>query len=149
VGLELQPITLAEANQFVSEHHRHHGPTVGHKFSIAVNDGAKVVGVAIVGRPVSRHFDDGYTAEVNRCCTLGDKNAPSMLYAACWRACRAMGYKRLITYTLASESGGSLTASGWAVVGQTRGGSWNCKSRPRVDKGPTGPKTLWEVKQLS
>jgi len=145
--LELQPITLQEANRFVSSHHRHHGPTVGHKFSIGVSDGSRVVGVAIVGRPVARAFDNGYVAEVLRCCTLGDKNAPSMLYGACWRAARAMGYRRLITYTLKSESGGSLRASGWTTVGQTKGGSWNCPSRPRVDKASTEPKTLWEVRR--
>lgn len=70
-GLEIVPISLAEANAFVERNHRHHGPVTGHKFSVAVaNMGTgEVVGVAIVGRPVSRHLDDGWTLEVNRCCT--------------------------------------------------------------------------------
>lgn len=144
--LEIQPITFAEACTFITRHHRHHKPPQGHKFSIAVNDGQKVVGVCIVGRPVARHNDDGWTLEVTRCCTDGTKNAASALYAAAWRAARAMGYKRLITYTLRGEPGTSLKAAGMRVVGQTKGGSWNCPSRPRVDKHPTGPKVLWEVR---
>ena len=144
--LEIQPITFAEACTFVTMHHRHHKPPQGHKFSIAVNDRQKVVGVCIAGRPVARHNDDGWTLEVTRCCTDGTKNAASALYAAAWRAARAMGYKRLITYTLRDEPGTSLKAAGMRVVGQTKGGSWNCPSRPRVDKHPTGQKVLWEVR---
>ena len=83
--LDICPISLAEANTFVLEHHRHHKPVVGHKFSIGCTDGEKIVGVAIVGRPVSRYMDDGWTLEVNRCCTDGTRNVCSMLYAA---ACR-------------------------------------------------------------
>lgn len=98
MSLDIVPISLKEANQFVADHHRHHGTVTGHKFSIAVSDGVGIVGVAIVGRPVSRYLDDGWTLEVTRLCTDGTKNACSMLYAAAWRAARAMGYKKLITY---------------------------------------------------
>lgn len=143
--LELQPITYKEACDFIQKHHRHHLPPQGWKFGIAVNDGDKVVGVVTVGRPVARHFDDGWTLEVTRCCTDGTKNAASCLYGAACRAVKAMGYKRLITYTLQSEPGTSLKAAGWKKVWQTSGGSWDCKSRPRVDKHPTGQKTLWEA----
>jgi len=146
VSLHLQPITFSEASAFVTQHHRHHIPPVGHKFSIGLNDGHRVVGVVVVGRPVARGYDDGYTAEVTRCCVLDDvPNACSKLYAAAWRASRAMGYRRLITYTLASESGGAMIASGWRVVHEVRGRSWSCPSRPRVDKHPTEDKLLWEV----
>lgn len=143
--MELQPITFAEASRFVADHHRHHLPPVGHLFSVAVNDGTKIVGVAMIGRPVARGNQDGYTAEVTRCCTDGTKNAASMLYGAAWRAARALGYRRLITYTLASEPGTSLAAAGWRVVGSTPGRSWSCPSRPRVDTHPLGQKTIWEV----
>lgn len=95
--LEICPMTLKEANAYVEQHHRHHGPVAGHKFSIGLSDGEKIVGVAIVGRPVSRYLDDGWTLEVNRLCTDGTRNACSMLYAAAWRAARAMGYKRIVT----------------------------------------------------
>lgn len=107
--------------------------------------GGGCVGVVTVGRPVARRLDDGWTLEVTRNCTDGTKNAASFLYAAAWRACRALGFTRLITYTLKDETGVSLTAAGWRVVGQTSGRSWSCPSRPRVDKHPLGQKTLWEA----
>lgn len=144
--LHVVPCELSEANQYVSEKHRHHKPVVGHKFSLAVSDDEGTVrGVAIVGRPVARHRDDGWTLEVTRVCTDGTKNACSALYAACWRAARAMGYQRLGTYTLASETGVSLRAAGWQVIHKVDGQSWNRESRPRVDKHPTQDKLLWEV----
>ena len=144
--LELQPITFREAQEFIRLHHSHHLPPHGWKFGIAVNDGEKVVGVITIGRPIARHYDDGWTFEVTRCCTDGStKNAASMLYGAAWRAVKAMGYKRLITYTLIEEAGTSLAAAGWKAIYETRGGEWSCKSRPRVDKHPTGQKVLWEA----
>jgi hypothetical protein len=142
--LELQPITYREACDFIDRHHRHHLPPQGWKFGIAVNNGVDVVGVITIGRPVSRHLDNGWTLEVTRCCTEGTKNASSMLYGAAWRAAKALGYKRLITYTLIEEPGTSLKAAGWHALYETSGGEWNCESRPRVDKHPTGQKTLWE-----
>ena len=142
--LEVQPITLDEAKAFVAQHHRHHPPPIGWRFGIAVNDGEDVVGVIICGRPVARSWDDGWTIEVTRCCTDGTKNAASKLYAAAWRAARAMGYKRIITYTLDSEPGTSLRAAGFKVLHRVRGRSWSCPSRPRVDKHPLQPKICWE-----
>lgn len=145
--LTVVPCSLADANAFVAQHHRHHQPVVGHKFSIALvaDDDSKVRGVAIVGRPVSRRRDDGWTLEVTRLATDGCANACSALYAAAWRASMAMGYRRLGTYILASESGTSLTAAGWKCVGETPGRSWSCPSRPRFDTHPLGPRTLWEA----
>lgn len=143
--LELIPMTLSEANAYIEENHRHHGKVVGHKFSIGLSNGNEVCGVAVVGRPVARGMDNGTTLEVTRCCTDGTKNACSMLYGAAWRACKAMGYKKLITYTLAEESGASLTASGWRVVAEVKGQTWDRKSRPRVDKHPLQDKLRWEV----
>lgn len=145
MNLELQPVNFNEACDFVRRYHRHHLPPQGHKFSIAVNNGQQIVGVVIVGRPVARYLDNGWTLEVTRCCTNGEKHVASMLYAAAWRAAKAMGYKRLITYTLASESGTSIKATGWKEIGKAGGGSWNNKERPRVDKHPIGQKTLWEA----
>lgn len=127
--LEIVPMTLREANAFVEQNHRHHGPVVGHKFSIGISDGEKIVGVAIVGRPVSRHLDDGWTLEVNRLCTDGSRNACSALYAAAWRAARAMGYKRLVTYILESENGAKPTGGGVEVRWAGR--------RPALDRTPT------------
>jgi len=143
--LTLQPVTYREACAFIAEHHRHHDPPQGFKFAIGVNNGERIVGVITVGRPVSRHLDDTWTAEVTRCCTDGTKNAPSMLYGAAWRAARAMGYTRMVTYTLQSEPGTSLIAAGWKVIGETHGRGWNVPSRPRVDTHPLGQKTIWEI----
>ena len=144
--LDVVPITLAEANAFVEQNHRHHGKTTGHKFSVAVADTetGEIVGVAIVGRPVSRHLDNGWTLEVNRLCTDGTKNACSMLYAAAWRAARAMGYKRIVTYILESENGASLRASGWKCVGQAGGLRWTGRRRPEVDLYPAQMKIRFE-----
>ena len=144
--LTVYPCHLDEANLFVRRHHRHHGPVVGHKFSLSVADSEGLCrGVAIVGRPVSRMLDDGLTLEVYRVATDGTPNACSALYGACRRATFALGYKRLVTYTLASESGVSLNAAGWKTLGVAGGGSWCRESRPRIDKHPTQRKIRWEV----
>lgn len=145
-GLFVVPMSLEEANAFVGEHHRHHEPVVGHKFSIGIADNSnKVRGVAIVGRPVSRMLDNGWTLEVNRCCTDGVPNGCSMLYRSAWRATKAMGYKRLITYTLPDEGKSSLVGSGFTCVGESGGGTWNRKERPRIDTHPLQVKLLWEL----
>lgn len=143
----LQPITLAEAQAFVRKYHRHNAnPPPGWKFGIGLTDGDHVVGIVMVGRPVSRHLDDGLTLEVNRCCIDGyQRNAASKLYAAAWRAARALGYRRLVTYTLKTESGASLRGAGWRVVHETRGASWSCPSRPRVDTHKIADRYLWEA----
>jgi hypothetical protein len=150
--LEIVPLDLAEANDMVAHWHRHHQPVVGHKFSIGVQevkpDGRALVGVAIVGRPVARMNDNGWTLEVTRVATDGTPNACSALYGAAWRVCREMGYQRLITYTLKTEPGTSLKAAGWACIGARGGGSWDRAARRRTDKAPTIQKTLWEVKAI-
>lgn len=142
--LNLQPINFDEACDFIRRYHRHHLPPQGWKFGIAVNDGEKVVGVITIGRPVARHLDNGWTLEVTRCCTTGEKNAPSMLYGAAWRAAKALGYKRLITYTLKEEPGTSLLAAGWKALYDTGEPNWKREGRPHVKKN-TGIKTLWEA----
>lgn len=129
--LEVRPITLKDANRYVREYHRHNLPTNGHKFSIACYDGEKLVGVAIAGRPIARKMDDGLTLEIMRVCTDGTFNACSILYGACSRVAKAMGYKRVITYTLKSEPGTSLKASGFTNAGEAGGRSWDVPSRPR------------------
>lgn len=143
--LHIIPIELDEANAFVRQHHRHHPPTLSHRFSIALSDGEKVVGVAIVGRPVARMLQDGWTVEVLRLATDGTRNACSMLYSRCWRIAQLLGYRRCITYILDTEHGASLNAAGWRCIGKAGGGSWNVPSRPRVDKHPTQGKLRWEA----
>jgi len=142
--MHLKPIGLKEASDFIRLHHSHHIPTIGHKFSIGCILNGFLVGVIVIGRPVARALDDGYTAEITRCCTDRTKNVASMLLGAAYRAAKAMGYERIITYTLESESGVSLKAAGYQKVGKVRGRSWSHDGRPRIDKHPTCNKTRWE-----
>ncbi len=138
---------------FVSKHHRHHGRSRGHLFSIAAVRGDIVVAVAIVSRPRARMLQNGFTAEVVRLCSIDAREpgaqhatgACAMLYAASWRACRAMGYRKLVTYTLPTEGGESLRGAGFTLIGEAGGGSWDRKSRPRVDTHPTQEKLRWEI----
>lgn len=143
--LAVVPLPLDQANAYVAEHHRHSNPTVGHKFSLAAALGEEIVGVAIVGRPVARPLDDGWTLEVLRVCSAGERNVCSFLYGACWRAARALGYRKLVTYTLKTESGSSLKAAGWRIVGEVTARSWDAPSRPRIDKHPLQERLRWEV----
>ena len=142
------PVSFSDAAAFVGMWHRHHNPPAGHKFSVGVADETELLrGVAMVGRPVARSFDDGVTLEVNRTATDGCANANSMLYGAAWRAAKALGYQRLITYTQAGESGSSLRAAGWRVVAELKERKgWTTPSRPRDDRGVDRmPRTLWEA----
>ena len=148
------PVSFRQAAAFVTEYHRHHKAPLSHKFSIGVEDQTgKLRGVAMIGRPVARHFDDGHTLEVNRTCTDGCPNANSALYGAAWRAAKALGYRRLITYTQAGETGASLRAAGWHVVAErpARKGWADSTSdeRLRSMRDPVGAggvqRSLWEA----
>lgn len=146
--LHLTPVRSRTARDYVAMWHRHHQPPVGQIFAIGCADDDGVLrGVAIVGRPVARHYDNGQTLEVTRVATDGTRNACSMLYAAAWRATSALGYTRLITYTQAGETGSSLRAAGWRVLAErpARPG-WTRPSRPRQTLGTEHmPRTLWEA----
>ncbi len=141
------PITLKAANQFVAKYHRHHKPSVGHKFSIGLNSNDELIGVAIMGRPVARGSDNGFTIEVARLCTNGQKNACSMLYQAAARASKELGFNKIQTYILQSESGVSLKASGWKLEDLTAGGEWKHTHGKRNNHHPIQPKQRW-VRQL-
>jgi len=145
---DLCPITLRMARDFIQKHHRHNDPPNGHKFSIGLTEDGVLIGVVVVGQPIARAQCDGYTAEVTRCCVLdGHPNANSKLYAAAIRTAKAMGYRRVITYTLPSESGSSLRAVGFHVDGMTKynPNGWDRPGRPRKEpqRYPTGPKVRW------
>ena len=144
--LRHQRIEFQTATNFVSMHHRHHTPPVGHLYSIGAYRGDGLVGVVIVGRPVARRRDDGLTAEVTRLCVLDDEpNACSFIYGKAAKAALALGYRRIGTYTLKRESGAEgLRAAGWVLIGETPGKSWSVPSRARIDKHPSEPKLLWE-----
>jgi hypothetical protein len=138
--VEPVPIHLREANQFVADHRRHNLPTVGGKFAVgAADDEGKLVGVAVAGRPVARHLDDGKTLEVLRVCTDGTPNACSFLYARCATIARLMGYERVITYTLASEGGATPT-------GPLESHEWGNPARPRKSQSVyQEPKYRWDL----
>ncbi|MDE3023368.1 MAG: hypothetical protein KGI54_16215 [Pseudomonadota bacterium] len=150
--MEIRPITFKSACSFIKEHHRHNKPPQGHKFSISVWNGDSMVGVATAGRPIARHFDDGLTLEINRTCTDGTKNANSKLYGAVWKAAKAMGYLRCITYTQQFESGESLRAVGWVKVKSLQARkSWSessVKLRHKKDQFGSGgiERVLWEIR---
>ena len=145
--LELRPTILRAANAYVAQRHRHLKPVRGCICVVSVVNGEGICGVAIVGRPVARLLQDGYTAEVTRCCTDGTPNACSMLYGAAWRSVRALGYRRLTTYSLPEEGGASLRAAGFKLVGEAGGGRWDRprSQRPRTDEHPVCRKLRWEI----
>jgi hypothetical protein len=150
--VELRPCTRDEARAFVARYHRHHGVPVGWLWLHgAQDDDGDLCGVAVCGRPVARELDDGLTMEVTRMCTVGEFNTDSMLYAAAERAAKAKGYRRWLTYLLASEwdrfnaegkriGGAGARAVGWQELWRVKGRSWDCTSRPRIDKHPTEDK---------
>ena len=167
--MNIVPTTIKAARIFVARHHRHHQPPRGGLFACAVEHGGDVIGVAIVGRPVARELQDGRSAEVTRLCvsptlTAGLRGlcspvasseddtpggACSMLYGACWRAARSLGYRRLLTYILDTEVGLTLRAAGWRCLGAAGGGSWSCPSRPRKDGAPQQGKLRWQAESLA
>lgn len=147
MSLEVVPMTLREARAYVDRVHRNHRAPQGGLFAIGAAKEGEVVAVVIVGMPVARMLADGFTCEVTRLASDGSRNACSMLYRAAWRAARAMGYRRLVTYTLPEEGGTSLRAAGFDLIGEAGGGTWNRPNsgRPRVDLHPTQTKLRWEI----
>lgn len=157
--LRIIPCTITDAKIFVAKYHRHNLPPVSALFACAVQRDKELCGVAIVGRPVARMLQDGLTCEVLRTCTDGTRNANSILYGACLRAARALGYRRVVTYTLIEEGGASLKAAGWKRdVDLVARPTWDTPSRPREqqdlfsqDRRPPGAKIrwVWEMKEGS
>lgn len=143
MGLRVVPLTLKQLNAFVTEHHRHHKPVRGHRFSLGAMLDDNLVGACSVGRPVARGCDPYMTAEVTRLVTDGTRNACSILYAAAARACAAMGFHKIQTYILDSEPGTSLKASGWAYEADTYGREWKHTAGPRRTDQPNCAKRRW------
>lgn len=143
--LRVYPLTLPQANELVTQFHRHHKPVQGHRFSLGVQDGSKTVGACIIGRPVSREIDPYLVVEVSRLVTDGTKNACSILYAAAARASAAMGF--VYIHILEEEPGTSLRAAGWSFDGFTSGGDWNhskANTGTRRTDQPMGIKQRWK-----
>lgn len=151
--MRIVPMTITGAKEFVAKHHRHNKPDLSALFAAGlVNGDDEIIGVAVAGRPKARALQDGFTIEVTRVCTLGHRNANSMLYAAILRAAKALGYHRAYTYTLAEESGASLRAAGFTEDARLAAReTWSCPSRLRtqrdmfgVEQRPPGPKIRWK-----
>lgn len=140
--MRICPITYRQASDYINAHHRHHKAPQGMKFAIGCYNDEQLVGVATCGRPVSRRLDDGSTCEITRVCTDGTKNACSMLYGACCRIAKEMGYTRVVTYTLRSENGSSLRASNFNCEGEAGGTHWTGK-RDRGQDIPHEMKVKW------
>lgn len=143
MGLKIRPIHLAPAREYVKQYHRHNIPPVGGKFAVACYDDYRLCGVAICGRPVARRIDDGLTLEVYRNCTDGTRNACSKLYGACLKVAKAMGYRRVITYTLASENGASLRASNFTCEGEAGKLEWTGSRKRDYYVSPEEKKKRW------
>ena len=153
MSLRIVPVTRADAKRFIARHHRHNDPSIQCVFQVGVADDEKLVGVAMVGIPKARLLMDGKTLEVTRICTDGSRNANSMLYGACARAAAALGWTRLLTYTLPDESGASLRAAGWTADQELRVSDvsrWRTQNggKEAVDlfgneRIPSGPKRRW------
>lgn len=144
--LQIRPITLRAANDYVTAHHRHAKAVRGHKFSIACHNETGLIGVAIIGRPVARALDNGTTAEILRVCTDGTPNACSKLYGAATRCCIAMGYDKIVTYTTEHEHGTSLKAANYTPTGTVNGRQWDTPTRPREHREHVN-RTRWEYHQ--
>jgi hypothetical protein len=143
--LTTRAIELADANAFVAQHHRHHKPCVGHRFSMgAFREDGTMVGIAIVGRPVARMVCPRTVLEVTRLATDGTPNACSVLYAATARVGKELGYWKIQTYILESEPGTSVKAAGWMCEGEAGGGKWkHTDGKPRREDQPTCKKQRW------
>lgn len=142
--MNIRPMTMRAAREFVKRSHRHSREPRGGKFALAVYDGARLCGVAIAGRPIARELDNGLTGEITRVCTDGTRNACSFLYAKTRRVLQAMGYESILTYNLAIEPGDSLRGAGFEAVHQVRKESWHRQKRPRQDKHNLERRVRWE-----
>ena len=63
--LQLVHVELAQANAFIVQHHRHHGRIPWHRFSVGASLDGRLVGVAVVGRPLGGQCQDRWV-EVRR-----------------------------------------------------------------------------------
>lgn len=147
MSLELVPITRDIERLFIREHHRHNGPLPQAIIRVGlVRAGSpSLVGVAVAGIP-ARMLMDGWSLEVARVCTTGEKNACSMLYGAVGRAAKALGWRRLYTYTLDEEDAASVKASGFVLDAAVPAREYLVKngSRPRYDTNLLGEQTVPE-----
>ena len=123
--INIKPVSIKNANEFIKTYHRHHRPTSRNsgRWALAAYDNEnELIGVAIASNPVSATYMDGITLEVTRLCVKenAQKGTASFLLSKCCRIRKEMGGSRIITYTLESESGSSLKGAGWNLVGHVK-----------------------------
>lgn len=143
------PVTRDQSRRFIREHHRHNGPLPIEVLKVGLADETgELIGVAVAGLPC-RELMDGYTLEVTRCCTVGHENACSLLYGRIIRGAKALGWRRLYTYTLASEPGSSVRAVGFVEDGRVPARPYLSKTkRPRYDVNLFGERTVPEEEKI-
>lgn len=142
--LLVRPITRRNAQEFIRAQHRHSDPPIGDMFRTSIVYHGALVAVGIVGRPVARGLDDRDTVEILRVCTLGTRNACSLLYGRLCRAAEALGFQRAITYTRIDEDGASLRAAGFRQAATVKGREWTTPSRPRRAGRDIVDRVRWE-----
>lgn len=86
--MRIQSISIKDAQAFLKDHQRHYKAPVEPICAIGVGDADGLHGAAILGR---RKDGDG---ELNHIYCDGASQAYSLLYGACWRALKALGYQR-------------------------------------------------------
>jgi hypothetical protein len=147
--LQLVPISIRGANEYVARWHRNHPVVRSALFAVAAQrlGDVDLCGVAIVGRPKARGLQDGRTCEVVRVATDGTANVCSFLYQRARRAAQALGFTRCKTYTLVTEGGSSLRALGLTPEATVRGRTWDTPARRRAEPTDTQltDKYRWEL----
>lgn len=140
------PIRLGDAREFVNQYHRHNVGVKWHKFSVALETGGEIAGVAITSTPKSPAYDK-QTLELNRICTKPQyHNACSKLIGMVLNIGKTMGYRTFISYTLLDEDGASFRAAGFEFAGYTEDSKgWGHPSRPRKmpERYQMGIKKRW------
>jgi hypothetical protein len=135
----IAPIPLSVANDFVKKYHRHNDERKIHKFSLGLykksEDKDILIGVAICGSPTGISYNGKSFLEVYRVCVTEANNSCSMLYGRCTRIAKELGYEKLITYTLKTEPGTTVKASGFELETDEAGGKkWTGKRAKEREK---------------
>lgn len=149
MNLQIVPISIKQANEYVAKWHRHNSPVRIARFALAVQgEDGNIHAVGIVGLPLARALMDGYIVEILRVASDGTRNTCSMLYGNCRKAAFALGFNRVITYNLHTESGASLKAAGFQLVCTTAGGkTWQNRPGRKHQQVVFSEKNRWESKK--
>lgn len=131
--IELRPITRDLANDCVRRWHRHHKPVRQRVLSVGAFIEGEIVGAAIVEPAKAEALSKNGVFEVTRLACRGGgatlnghvDGVASKLLGAAWGAMRAMGCRRMCSYTRLDESGVCYRAAGWVAVAFSKGEAWD------------------------